>query len=121
MSIFGGSKSSSKTSNATTTQNVGFNEVHAPVANIQGNNNTLLDGGAINSAFDFAGSAQGQAFSFAESIAAKSAGQTADAVQKVAEAGRSTAENLTNNGIRAALVALLAMGGFWTVAKVWGK
>ncbi len=102
MGLFGGSSSSSSTTNNyVDNSSITANQAGA-LLGIAGNDNSvgsvnLLDGGAIQSAFDFAGQAGDRAYSFAESNNSK-------LMQAIGES-ISFAERAGNNAMRIAAEA----------------
>lgn len=99
------SSSNSKTENNTT--NSGFSDINdnASVANFQnvgaGKNSrvsiSVLDGGAISKALDFAGASSSNAYDFSRDVAKSAAGSVSEAVKAVSESARTETENIFIN------------------------
>lgn len=115
VSGFGSSASSAETNN--TQQSAGFSEIggSATSLNITGGKKAktdtvvnILDGGAINKAFDFGA----QALKQVELAGTSNAGAIRDAITAVSESARSESENVAISLGKWALIAAIAYFGF---------
>lgn len=134
MGLFSSSKSKSKKTNITNTQNTGFSEVSGSASAIQGTGNRIsadqmgvdgnqssvikgsrnqvnyLDGGAIERAFKFAETASGQA-----------AATVSESVAAVNESARAETENVANQ-IKTAVIYLgMAFAGYKAIQVMSNK
>lgn len=118
MGSFGSPFSSeSRTSTTTTTQNAGFSEVGGQALSInltgggkkssQATTVNILDAGAIDKAFTFAGQAQAGALRQVELAGNTTAQTVREAVAAVSESGRTETENLAQAAMRWGTYALL--------------
>lgn len=117
----GESTSSSKTENT----NSAFSDINdqATVANFQnigkGKNSkiniSMLDGGAISKAFDFAGAQSSNAYDFSRDVAKSAAGSVSEAVKAVSESARTETENIFINLQKYALYGLIV----WAAVQVF--
>jgi hypothetical protein len=112
------STSSSETTN--TSQNAGFSEIAGAASSLnlvtgkKTKNVTVnaLDGGAIGSAFGFAGEALRESLKQVELAGASARGTTQDTISALAAAARSEPENIAITLGKWALIAAIAYFGF---------
>lgn len=71
---------------------------------------SLLDGGAIGKAFDFAGGVSAQGYDFARDVQKTTASTVGEAVKAVSESARSETENIFINLQKYALYGLMIWG-----------
>ena len=125
MGLFSGgnSKSSSKQTITTTTQNASFSELsNANAVSNQGRNNQIQSGdgnvslrGTGNTLSILDGGAIENAFKFAESVTATNAGLVGSAVSAVAESRKSESENVTGKAITYFTYAAVAFAAAWAI------
>lgn len=118
MGLWSTSKSSS--SSLTNTQNTAFSDLSDSVAlSLMGSGHTVsvLDGGAINRAFDFAQNANSSSLDLVKTINASTTRTLADSISAVSESARSESENVVLQLQRTAFYALLAWGAVSIINK----
>lgn len=71
---------------------------------------SVLDGGAISKAFDFAGAQSSNAYDFSRDVAKSAAGSVSEAVKAVSESARTETENIFINLQKYALYGALIWG-----------
>lgn len=111
MGLWSTSKSASST--LTNTQNTAFSDLNDSVAmSLMGSGHTVsvLDGGAIKGAFDFAQASNNASLDLVKNINASTSRTLAESISAVSESARSESENVVLQLQRTAFYALLAWG-----------
>lgn len=122
--FFGSGAKSAQTT--TTTHETGFSEIggSAQSVNLSGlgknSNVSILDAGAIDRAFSFAGDALERSLRQVEVASSSSAGAMGDALRAVAENARSETENVLLQGGKWLVIAVIAVAGFYALGKMKG-
>jgi hypothetical protein len=125
----GAFNSDSKSETTNTTQNSGFSEIGGGASSIQLTGGyrspqtitvNQLDSGAIARAFDFAGSIANDALHQVELAGSNAKSTVTEAVQAVSESARSETENILIQGAKWAVIAVIAVAGFYALSKLKG-
>lgn len=118
MGLFSSSKSRSSSTVNTTTQNAGFSEVAGPAASNQGSNTNNVTGtgnigfrGNSNSINVLDGGAIERAFDFAENANTAAAGSVRESIAAVTDAARTETESVANQIKTALIYAVVVWGG----------
>lgn len=117
--------SESRTEASPITQSAAFSEIGGAATSLNINSRgkragatvNLLDGGAIQSSFAFASSAQAEALRQVESAGARYDSTVREAIAAVSESARDDAENVTLTAIKWGAFALLG----WAAFQAFGK
>lgn len=120
----------SKSDARVTNQNAGFSEVDGSAVSINltggGKNSSvtptinMLDGGAINGAFAFAGDALERSLRQVEVAGENSSAALSSAIKAVSESARTETENVFLQGGKWLVIAVVAVAGFYALGKMKG-
>lgn len=127
MGLFSSSKSKSTSKVYTTTQNAGFQEVAGPAASNQGSDTNNITGagnigfrGSSNTVQVLDGGAINRAFEFAELSSGNAAAAVKESVAAVTESARAETENVANQIKTVAIYLGIAFAGYKAI-QAWSK